>query len=524
VKEYCASQSDVAARRIGELKALLQRSLAQGSFLFRGETTAVDSLGSDLLEAAKKHLGPVAEQVFHRYAEAPERVDTAVAEKFLRTGAGNLKAITTQLDPLGLVLVTGGNPSIRTDHKALVSIRDYIDRNGTVDGKRLLEHFSNAPFGWSQDTLRYLVAALLVGADIKLKVSGREVTVAGQQAIDALKTNNAFKPIGVALRQDKPPMEVLARAAQRLTDLIGDTVVPLEEDIGKAAAKHLPQLQQELAPLAEKLSGLELPGAERVRTLTQQIADLLFNDASDAPEHLGGEESALYDGLKWAQAVTKALGHGLQGTIKDLRTHQRAIASLPSSGVPGQLKQDCADDLERLAGRLDHEGFYQHAADLSSILTALHAKVATAAAGMMQAQQERIRDGEQDLKRIPEWAELTQETQNNALDQLAGLALSASNDLAGLQRLISHEFDLSTRLEELKQRIIREGRERQRQRVEEQKKKDVQDGGKAKATRSLPVPLTLSTTAELDALIRRLQALRAELSYYDDFELTLERD
>ncbi len=520
IKEYCASQTDIAARRLGELKTLLQRSLAQGSFLFRGDTTAVDSLATDLLAAAKKHLGTAAEQVFHRYAEAPERVDTAVAEKFLRTGAGNLKAITTQLDPLGLVQVTSGNPAIRTDHKALVSIRDYIDRNGTLDGKRLLEHFSSAPFGWSQDTLRYLVAALLLGGDIKLKVSGREVTVAGQQAIDALKTNNAFKPIGVALRQDKPPMAVLARAAQRLTDLIGDTVVPLEEDIGNAAAKHLPHFQQAFAPLAEKLSGLELPGAARVRALTQQIADLLFTDASDAPEHLGGEESALYDGLKWAQAVTKALGHGLQGTIKDLRAHQRAIASLPSSGIPGQLKQDCADDLERLAGWLGQDDFYQHTADLGTLLTVLHGQVATAAVRMEHAQQARIRAGEQDLKRIPEWIELTQETQNNALDQLAGLGLSASHDLAGLQRLISHEFDLSTRLEELKQRIIREGRERQRQYLDEQKKKDVQDG---KATRTIAVPAVLSTTAELDDLIRQLQAQRDELRYYDDFELRLER-
>jgi len=520
IREYCASQGDVAARRMGELKILLQRSLAQGSFLFRGETTAVDSLGNDLLDAAKKYLGTAAEQVFHRYAEAPERVDTAVAEKFLRTGVGNLRAITTQLDPFGLVQVTGGNPSIRTDHKALVSIRDTIDRNGTVDGKRLLEHFSSAPFGWSQDTLRYLVAALLVGGDIKLKVSGREVTLVGQQAIDALKTNLAFKPIGVALRQDKPPLEVLARAAQRLTDLIGDVVVPLEEDIGKAAAKHLPRFQQEFAPLAEKLSGLELPGAERVRALTQQIADLLFTDASDAPQHLGGEESSLYEGLRWAQAVTKALGQGLQGTLKELRAHQGAIASLPSSGVPGQLKQDCADDLDRLAGLLCQEGFYLHTADLSTLLTALLSKVATAAADMACAQDQRIRDGEQDLKRIPEWAELTRETQNNALDQLAGLALTASQDLAGLQRLISHEFDLSTRLEALKQQIIREGRERQRQRLDEQKQKDVQDG---KATRTITVPAALSTTAEIDNLIRRLQALRAELSDYDDFELRLER-
>ena len=103
-----------------------------------------------------------------------------MAEKFLRTS--NLAAITSRLDPLSLVQVVSGQPSIRNDHKALVSIRDYIDRSGTVEGKRLTEHFGGAPFGWSPDTLRYLVAGLLVAGDVKLKVSGKEVTVNGQQA------------------------------------------------------------------------------------------------------------------------------------------------------------------------------------------------------------------------------------------------------------------------------------------------------------------------------------------------------
>ena len=83
------------------------------------------------------------------------------------------------------------------------AIRDYIDKRGTVDGKRLLDDFSGDPFGWSPDTTRYILAAMLMGGEIKLKVSGREVTAAGQQAIDALKTNNSFKPIGVALRDEK---------------------------------------------------------------------------------------------------------------------------------------------------------------------------------------------------------------------------------------------------------------------------------------------------------------------------------
>ena len=110
-----------------------------------------------------------------------------------------------------------------------------------------MEHFGGAPFGWSPDTLRYLVAGLLVAGEIKLKVSGREVTANGQHAIDALKTNNAFKAVGVALRQDRISSEVLVQASVRLADLIGDQVVPLEPEICKAAAKRPASLPRNCA-------------------------------------------------------------------------------------------------------------------------------------------------------------------------------------------------------------------------------------------------------------------------------------
>jgi hypothetical protein len=138
------------------------------------------------------------------------------------------------------------------------------------------------------------------------------------------------------------------------------------------------------------------------------------------------------------------------------------------------------------------------------------------------AQEQRLK-AEQDLKRIPEWVELTQEEQNNALYGLTGLVLSTSNDLSGLEKRITHEFDIQSRLSELKQRITQEGRERQRQRVEEQKKKDIQEG-KDKAARSIKVSASISNISQLEELIKRLQALRAELSYYDEFELTIESE
>src|SRR5207302_3357509 len=100
------------------------------------------------------------------------------------------------------------------------------------------------------------------------------------------------------LRIIRPSKDVLARAAQRLTDLAGDSVIPLEDEISKATARHFPQLQHRFGPLAEKLEALDLPGSDSVRTLSREIADVLLSDASDAPQRLGGQESLLYDGLK----------------------------------------------------------------------------------------------------------------------------------------------------------------------------------------------------------------------------------
>ena len=214
VREYCTSQSERAAKLLADLRGVLARSLSQGSFLFRGGATAVDSRDSDLGKAARAELADAAARIFDRYPEAPVRVDTTLAEKFLRQP--NLRAITSQLDPLGLVELSG-TPQVKTSQKGLVSIHDFIERTGTVEGKSLLDAFARHPFGWSPDTLRYMIAALFVAGEIKLKVAGREVTVNGQQAVDALKTNTSFRSVGVSLRDDRPSTEVLGTAGSRAT-------------------------------------------------------------------------------------------------------------------------------------------------------------------------------------------------------------------------------------------------------------------------------------------------------------------
>ncbi len=517
IKDYCTSQIDRAAKLATILQSKIKQTLQSGSFVFRGQATAVSTLDPDLLESAKKLLSNVAAQVFDRYVEAPVRAATDAAEKFLKVA--NPAAISSALDPLSLVQTVAGRAFFKTDHKAMISIHDYIDKHGTVDGKRLLDDFSSDPFGWSPDTTRYILAAMLMAGEIKLKVSGREVTAAGQQAIDALKTNNSFKQIGVALRDGRPSIETLGRAAERLTELVGDMVIPLEQEISKAASKHFPRFQHDYGPLTEKLGGLGLAGSDRIRTLNQDIADVLFTDASDAPQRLGAETSAIYDNLKWALEVKRVLDNGLDTTLRDLQTHRREIATLPDTGEPGEMRRELAEDLENLSDRLSKEDFHKHTADFNSQLTHIKGRVRDAVIQLAEQQKFRLKEGVEVLQRIPEWTELSQEERGNAVNQLDGLALTATPDLAGLKKLLARDYDINSTLENLKHSIQRRGQDRMRQRMEEERAKSGEKG-QTKLSQSVTVPGKITSTGEIDSLIQQLQEIKAQANLYELIEIS----
>ncbi|MBB3862674.1 hypothetical protein GGQ88_003976 [Novosphingobium hassiacum] len=517
VRDYCAGQLDRASKLAVQLQSKIKQTLQGGSFVFRGQATAVTALNVDLLEATKKLLGDVAEQVYDRYAEAPVRAATDCAEKFLKVA--NPSAISSALDPLGLVQTVAGRATFRSDHKAMISIRDYIDKRGTVDGKRLLDDFSSDPFGWSPDTTRYILAAMLIGGEIKLKVSGREVTAAGQQAIDALKTNNSFKPIGVALRDERPSIETLGRAAERLTELVGDTVIPLEQEISKVATKFFPRFQHDYGSLSEKLNGLGLGGSDRIITLNQDLADVLFTDASDAPQRLGAENSAIYDNLRWAVEVKRALDNGLDVTVRALQSHRHEIDELPNTGAPGELRKELGEDLVNLSERLKKEDFFKHTADLNSLLTHIKGRVRDTVQSLSEQQRLRLKDGVEDLQRLPEWSGLTQEDRGNVVERLEALALTVSEDLSGLKKLLARDYDISSTIDDLKRSIARQEQERRRMELEEEVGKS---GGRDRTTfsRSVPVPCKVASASELDMLIQALNELKTQLALYDDIDIS----
>jgi hypothetical protein len=429
--------------------------------------------------------------------------------------------MTSAKDPLDLVIVTGGQPRIDIDHPALTSIRDRLEREGTVDGRRLTDLFTEAPYGWSPDTLRYLIAALLVASEIKLRVGGREITTAGQHAIESLRTNNAFKKVGVGLRSTKPAQEVLARAARRLTELRGETVIPLEKAIGEAARDLGPKLKHRYGGLAEHLRRLGVAGAQDAAALDDALADLMATDASDAPRQFGAEQSVLYERLRWAQAVTQTLDGGLDQTIHRLQQIRTRLENLPKEGSAGELRELLQDDLAWLEERLGQKTFYEYTADFNTRLTTMQASIRAATQKMAEQQQAAVRSAQETLQQTPGWKEMNSDSRSRMLGQLEEIVQPAGDGIDGIYTMLNQTYTLRERGAKLRQRVEEETRERLKKKLEIELEEKGDRDGKKIIRRTLPVPQK-PTRQQIDKLLRELQQLRTELELYDDIDITIE--
>ena len=68
--------------------------------------------------------------------------------------------------------------------------------------------------------------------------------------------------------------------------------------------------------------------------------------------------------------------------------------------------------------------------------------------------------------------------------------------------------------------MVRQGQERRRQRLEDEKTQAKQEG-RTKLSRAVTIPTSITDASQLDVLIQTLQALRHELALYSEIEVRI---
>ena len=512
-QEFVRIVSERADRTARELENKLRASLSAGSFVAHGSHSPVSGVNPlDFGEACRDYLADTAARVFDRYGEAPVQADSAAAEKFLKTP---LDRATTAEDPLSIITRAGGRAHVKVDHKALVSLKDYLGLSGQVEGRRLLDHFSEPPFGWSKDTTRYLLAALFVASEIKLRIAGQDYNVPNDETLAALSSNKALSVVGLSLREGKPDPDAMSRASERLRDLTGEDVLPLEDRIAAAAKKHFPAFQQNFSALAADLRNLNLPGAERAENLASDLADVVRGDGSAAILLLGTADSPLFESLKWAKRVQQAFKIGLKQTIASLQTLREAISQLPASGVPGKLRLATADRLEQIADILAKDAFFDQAAVLAQAQAELENQIATAVNDLTTEQTVLLQTELAKWQTSPDWADLTPDDRAWVDASVEQMKKSVAATLAGLRLLLAHAYDLNERLRALGAEIAKRA---EANRLSRQRPAAPTDQAEPAAPTEAPteihlyIPAGLASSTEVKQLIDQLQIYHNQMA------------
>ena len=508
VSDYLNGQRQRAKKLRRDLERKLEEGMVQGSFIFRGRPTAVESISSNLKEATQKQLGEVAEKVYHKFDQAPINPKTSLPENFLKA---DLKSISSSDDPLGLVQENG---QINTSHAALRSIMDYLEPRGQVDGGKLQDEFSGAPYGWSKDALRYLVAALLASGELKLRVGGEDVTVRNSTAVDNLGSNRSFKKIGIAVREQQISNDQLDRASTRLVDLTGEDVMPLEEKIADTVQEFFPRYRQDYASIPTQLRNLDLPGEERAEELLNALSEIAKGSAADAAARLGAEDAPLVEDIQWVRSVKQALDRNqIDEAIEEANRYIREIPDLPSVKHITSLKQETRAAREQIEQILQREKFYEHTADLQSHLTTIENHVEETVEKVREAHEQRIEEETQRLQDRPEWVQMDADDQDQIANRLDELHFDIPPKLNGLQRYVGNRLEIEEQLRTIEAEI--EDRAERTPQPSPGGNGEVDENLGRRVVSFDQLPKEFSSVEDIDRVIDALQQLKEELEEYE---------
>ena len=498
ILDYLNSQSQEAERLKGQVYRMLAVALENGEMLFRGSSKATSQLGNNVKEASNVWLKASAEKIFDKYSQAPLTLDSSDAQKLLQYD--DLKQLPPALKHFELVKPDGG---INISITPIQSIKDYLQAEGQADGRKLLDFFMLAPYGWHRDTTRYLIAAMFIASEIKLRIAGDWVKVKGPSSIDKLSSNQNFNQVGITLYTDgQPTMEQIAAAIKNITELTGEVVAPLPLKISQVVMKHFPRFQSKYADLPLRLETLNLPGKEKAISIKEDIEEILKADASDATFRLGKEDAELFVSLKWAKNIYTAIEQGIDKTINEIQNLKFAVEALPAEGVIEDLKNQLQPKFDEIERIFNLDNFYEKAPELSDYLMEIKSSIETTCDLFRSQENSGIEEDIAQIKKSQNWQKLKEEQKSEFATRLDASIINEKSGIAGIREIINDAFSFSKLQGNVKLEI------------EECIKNSVPfPGGKKRKSISLShLPKSIEKKEDVDTIISELEIVKDQLN------------
>ena len=341
----------------GALGRDIERAFLRGTVFYGGQEIDVED-GPDLKGPVSKALTAVIPNVYPRFASADKPIDFAKQLKaLLNPTTSNLAAVAPDLD----LFDTQG--SLQRDSalvgRALEVLRDIEDEGGEPTGAALLDArdakgfkgFGRAPFGWSNELIRLVLAACFRAGAIYLERqsgAGPRPLYDFNGSDDYFWKVNTFKKATLRVAETSLSLEQIKQASKTL---IGLGVIGVPES-GNALAGAIRKLGANLRAGLDEATlrlqqGLPVPDAvlDAKAALNQPTTASDPTDCVTSFIKVAAQWQALNDGLRNMRVFLDANRHHnfeLSRKLVELATNHPLPESRPRTNALEEALQDMA--------------------------------------------------------------------------------------------------------------------------------------------------------------------------------------
>lgn len=432
IQAYLRAQSENAEEKKRQLAQILREAMGNSEIIFRGNPQQVDETTYKTVA-----LKAIAEKVFEKYPLASANMKSNCVTQL--ASYQDVRTIPASLNPLGIIKTSDG--SIDATNKAIAEVKDFIAFRNEATGQEVITHFEKDPYGWSKDTIRYVVALMLKANVIQIRVAGKDITVFGETAVSAMDTTNSFNKISISLNTDGAltPQELL-KAAQCLASLFNSSrIAPVKDAIAKEALGKMKYYLPRINNLLQPFENLRLAGSMTLRAASNYAQRIIDTEGGEAA-YLLGKDADCQKAFRYAMDIMKCNQQAsLLDHLKHINHLTREVKNLPElPQLDGFLKQ-MGDVAQLYDDYIQNQELQTIISDITDLRNQLDSYLTQACVNFQTEGNAQLGTSRDEIMATSEYADL-KDSQKAQIDTMLGnLAIDCrSNTLEGLREMINN--------------------------------------------------------------------------------------
>lgn len=427
IQDYLRAQQADADKNRQEITRILRLSQNNSETICKGSPTSVNG------ETYKTHaLKSFAEQVYDKYPLAPRSMPTSVISDLL--AYDDAFTLPASLNPFGIVRDDG---VIDTNHAALAEIKDYIASHDDANGGQLADCFSRAKYGWSKDTIRYLVALMLKAGMIVVRSGAQSFKMFTKNAAEAMKNNTSFSHLGLSLNTDAhlKPAEMM-NAVTTLKELYNPQgLLPIPASIAKVSLKIATQRRAKVEQLKDTFEKLKMAGTTIVSQAVNYLVKIVESEGAEAP-YLFAKNKACADALRFVNQVLKAEEQGrLLTSIKRIEKRLNDAQRLPQLPMLEDFKNKLGEDEQAFNELMLDPNCFDHTAEYADLASRIDSEIEQACSHFYMEATHCINQKNEEIRTTADFSSLKEEQKQSIEVLMSRVSIQEGNTLDRLQEM-----------------------------------------------------------------------------------------